>query len=374
MDPNMFTDRLANAAGAPAGKGALKSEPLMGTLVKQFGGVAKATEVLKQTILPAFAKSVGTTDIAALRLVSMSDRVAVRRNEETKWLNFLESKDSQPAITDYQYRIKERDIVTDVAPVVNVDGGAFPFIQSVYNQRYNTLTAVGNYLKVSFMASSIAEQQADVNVLEEQIDDEIVRIRRTFSTLLMSSTETVSEVSTQTPQMGGFLTRSTMNPLNAGGSNLSNTLLQTAVNTIGTQLGFTGHQYMLWCTPGQLPIVRDLMINRFPGQTSTAFYDQLSMGLRNMIKSYNVPVQVVWEAYPGGFIPIVFDQQMAANTALLFATEYPRVARFKLDGQVGPYVLARPEQTLYEVVACFDIKTLDDPMQISRVKITNLAS
>ena len=242
----MFTDRLANAAGAPAGKGALKSEPLMGTLVKQFGGVAKATEVLKQTILPAFAKSVGTTDIAALRLVSMSDRVAVRRNEETKWLNFLESKDSQPAITDYQYRIKERDIVTDVAPVVNVDGGAFPFIQSVYNQRYNTLTAVGNYLKVSFMASSIAEQQADVNVLEEQIDDEIVRIRRTFSTLLMSSTETVSEVSTQTPQMGGFLTRSTMNPLNAGGSNLSNTLLQTAVNTIGTQLGFTGHQYMLY--------------------------------------------------------------------------------------------------------------------------------
>jgi len=375
----MFLNRVANALNKSVGvqsaptQGELIAKPFMQSLVDNFGSFQKAQQVLKERIIPHL-KAVGTTDIASLRLVSLSDRTVVRRNEETKWLNFLEMRGDMPPILDYQYRIKERDIITDTAPVVNIDSlTLFPQIQSAYNQRYNTLTTVGNTLRVSFMASNIAEQQSDVNILEEQIDDEIIRIRRTFSKIMMSNTEQVSEAPGVTPQMGGFLTRSILGTLNAGGSNLTNTLIQTAVNSIGTQIGFD-HQFVLWVTPGQLPVVRDLMINRFPGQNSEAFYATLNRNMREQLDNYRIPTQVVYEAYPGGSIPVIFDQQMVANTALLFVGSFPRMARFRMDGQFGPYVLARPEQTLYEVVAVFDICTIDDPLQLSRVQITNLAS
>jgi hypothetical protein len=369
-------DKSVGATSAPT-KGEYQARPLIDVLRDQFGSFNRAQEIIKQVILPQLARSekaIGTTDIASLRLVSLSDRTVVRRNEDTKWLNFLEMRGDMPSILDYQYRIKERDIVTDTAPVVNIDSlSLFPQIQSVYNQRYNTLTTVGNTLRVSFMASSIAEQQADVNVLEEQIDDEIVRIRRTFNRLLMNNTEIVSELPGNVPQMGGFLTRSTLNTINCGGSNLTNTYLQSAINTIESLVGLT-KQLVLWVTPGQLPVVRDLMINRFPGQNSESFYNSLDRLTREQMTNYHLPVQVVYEGYPGGSIPVVHDQQMVANTCLMFIGEYPRMARFKMDGQIGPFVLARPEQTLYEVVAVFDIATMDDPGQWSRIQFTNTAS
>lgn len=367
-------DKSVGATSAPQ-KGELTAKPLMQGLVEQFGSFQKAQTVMNEIVIPRL-KALGTVDIAALRLVSLSDRVVVKRNEETQFLNFLESKDSMPPILDYQYRIKERDILTDNATLVNIDSTSlppFPTIQSAYNQRYNTLTTVGNTLKVSFMASAIAEQQSDVNILEEQIDDQIVRIRRTFNRILLSNTEQVAEAPGVVPQLGGFVTRSTLNTLNAGGSNLTNTLIQTATNTIGTQLGYA-HQFMIWGTPGQEPVVRDLMINRFPGQNSEAFYQSLDRLRRMQMETYQVKTQTVYQAYPGGAMPFVYDTQMPANTALLFVGEFPRLARFKMDGQVGPFVLARPEQTLYELVAVFDICTLDDPLQVSRVQITNLAS
>jgi len=374
MEP-MFTERMTEVLSnkSQSSQHKLASKPVMQALAEQFGGYAKANEVIKSTMLPQL-KSLGTVDISALRLVSLSDRVAVRRNDETKFLNWLESKGDFPSITDYQFRIKERDIVTDTASKFNIDGALPANVQSAYNQRYNTLTTVGDTLKISFMLSSIAEQQSDVNVLQDQIDDEIVRIRRTMSNMLLSNTEQISEVVGNVPQLGGFITRSTLNSVNAGGSNLTNTLIQNAVNTIALQLGYGGHQFLLWTTVGQLPVVRDLMINRFPGENSATWMQSLGQNFRNQLVNYSVATEVAYVAYPGGVIPCVYDTQMPANSALIFCGEIPRMARFKMDGQTGPFVLARPEPTLYELLCVFDIFTLDDPLQVSRVSITNLAS
>lgn len=381
FEPSIFS-RVAKAVDNGAGGSAqdrskgLVSKPLGQVLKEQFGGEYRANEALKSAIFKdEKLKALGTVDIGALRLVSISERTPVKRNEDTLWLNFLESKEDAKTITDYQYRIKERDILTDVAPIVNIDSTTiFPVLQSAYIQRYNTLTTVGNSLKVSFGAMNLAEQQANVDLMEEQMDDEILRIRRTFSTILMNNSEQVVESPSALPQMGGFYTRSVLNPQNAGGSNFTNTLLQTGINTINKALGVVGRKLMLWTNPNQLSVIRDLMINRFPGENSGAFdMSQATLNAQRLAK-YNVPVDMLYKAYPGGSIPVVYDYQMADQTAILFDANLPRLARFKMDGQVGPFVLARPEQTLYELVAVFDIMTLDDPLQVARVKYSGLAS
>lgn len=328
--------------------------------------------ILKKTLLPIY-KALGTVDIAALRLVSVSDRTPVKRNEETRWLNFLESQDNFPPVLDYQYRIKERDIVTDDADIFNVDAALPPNAQSAYRQRFNTLTAIGNTLQVSFMASAIAEQQADVNILEEQIDDQVVRIRRTMNSIMLANVEQTSESTSAVPQMGGIITRSTLNNISASSGNLTNALIQEGVDDIGLVLGYD-KQLLLFCTPGQVGVVDDLTINRYPGENSAAYFSSLQTLIQKQLEKFQVPWSTVYRPRPGSPIPVIMDSKMPADTALLVAGRYPRMARFKMEGMVGPFVLARPEQTLYELVLCFDIATLDDPLIESRAVFTNLAS
>lgn len=320
-----------------------------------------------RTLLPLY-KSLGTVDIGALRLVSVSDRTPVRRTEDTRTLNIFEMRDAA-SIMDYQYRIKERDILTDLADFFNIDASLPQNLQSQYNQRYNTLTAVGNTIKASFMASSIAEQQSDVNILEEQIDDQINRIRRKMNLALLSNTEVVAESQTQVPQLGGFITRSTVAPINVGGT-MTNAALQAGVNAIGQQLGFD-KQLCLIIGPNEIGPIDDLMINRFPGNQAMAHFERTEIAARMIGNA------VVWENMylprPGRPVPVVLDPQMPSGTAILFVLDLPRLARFKMEGSTGPFVLARPEPTMYELVLVFDLFTLDDPLQLSRQVFTGLS-
>lgn len=372
-----FIKALNASAGVPseAPQGAnLQAVPFMQSLVTEFG-FSKAQEVLNTLVGYERLKALGTVDIGALRLVSISDRIAVKRNADTKWLNWLEGR--APAnLNDYQYRIIERDILNDTADVVSADRTTlFPEKNSAYNVRYNTLTVIGNTVKASWMAQNIAQQQRGVNILDDLVDDQIVRMRRTENRMLMSNVETVVEGPLNTPQLGGFLTRSTVNAINAGGSNFTNTLLQTGVNTVAEALG-DGRELMLFCGEGQIPVISDLMINRFNGESSADFLAFQSSLRGQALAAAGANVEVLYKPRPGAVIPVVFEREMPANSALLFDASLPRMARFKFNGSTGPYILARPEpeSAMYDIVAVFDIFTLDDPLQVSRVAYSNLAS
>lgn len=379
MFQNSFLERVQKAMAATGSDASvpnendLVSKPLYQAIFEECKSAQKAAEIIQHALLPQM-KSIGTVDIAALRVVSLSERIPVIRNDDTQFLNWLESVGNMPSITDYQYRIMERDSGNRTSVPFNVDAALPANVQSTYGQRYNTTTAFGDCIQGSFMMSSIAMQQRDVDVMQDNIDDELMSIRRGMNAVLLSNTEVVSETTGQVPQLGGFITRSTSNAIAAGGSNLTNTIIQTAVNSIRTSLGTNKHQFLLFCGSGQLAVVRDLMINRFPGETSATWKDSLGQRLGDQLKNYGLSTQVAYVAYPGGTIPILFEDQLPSGNAILFAAEYPRLAKFRLNGQTGPYIMARPEATLYDKIIVFDMVTLDDPIVKSRVSVTGLAS
>lgn len=371
----MFEATMLKKLGAANDGGAQqpKDMPLMEALTKEFKGYSGANQIVSERLVPTL-KRLGSTDLNSIRVMSVSDQTPTIRNEETMLLNYFESKGKAPAIKDYQYKINERDPLTDVADVVNVESTTlFPSKQSLYASRFNTLTCLGNSLSMTIFADQIAKNNGDLNEMEEQIRDQMWRMRRTWNRMLMNNTEQVVEVPTAKPQMGGLFTRSTLNAINAGGANFTNTLLQAGINSIAASLGYR-REWMLWMTPAQSPVIRDLMINRFQGENSVAAMQTAQRLRSERLAKFNVPVEQVYEAAPGGVITCIYDGQMPSGTALLFDGSLPRMARFLMGGQEGPFVLYRPEVSLAEVVAVFDLATLDDPLKVSRVRYTNLAA
>lgn len=367
-------EKSYGATSAPS-PGEVKAVPLAKGLIEACGGnSAKAQMIMDGTVIPTL-KALGTTNIGALRLVSVSDRIPRKANPDTKFLNWLETKEAAQ-IDDYQYRILEEDIGSDEASVVSLERTTvFPEVNTSFGARYNTLTCLGNTVSSSVIAQDIAMRQRGVNLIEKQVDAHLIRMRRKMNAMLLANVEKVTEGPTNAPELGGFLTRSTSNAQNAGGSNFTHTLLQTGINTIEEALG-EGRELMLWGGSGQLPVVRDLMINRYTGEGSSDHRMLMDELRREALAAAGLPTQVVYEGYPGGAIPYIFDRQMPANTAVLFDASLPRLARFLLEGQQGPYVVAlqEPNSAMYNLVAVFDLFTLDDPLQVSRVKYTNLAS
>lgn len=379
MENKSFTDKFKGAMNASTGvgsapQGEMEAKPIMQVLYENTGGNATAMkDIMTKTLMPKL-KSIGSVDVGALRVVSVSDRVAVQRNPETRFLNFLESRGPVKPITDYQYRILERNIVTNYSNFFNVDASSLPAnVQSQYVQRYNTLTAVGDTLQPSFMAMNITGLQGlgGENLFEGQVDDEIVRIRKKQNQSLLANTEVVSESAADVPQLGGMITRSTYSPIAAGGSNLTNALLQQAVDQIAALYGYD--QLVMFMTKGQLAVVRDLMINRFPGENSAthlAYMRELApagMGLET---------PVVYQPYPGVAIPCYYDLDMPAQTAIVLKADFPRLAgmQFQGSGVNEVLLLSRPISSLFDLVLCMSLFTLEDPQINSRVVLSGLAS
>ena len=373
--------RLANALeksygpGSAPEQGELTAVPLVKGLVDACGGNAQAADnIMNGAIMPTL-KALGTTNIGSLRLVSVSERIARKFNPDTKFLNWLETKPAAQ-IDDFQYRILEQDIGSGTATPVSLERTTvFPEVNSSFEARYNTLTCLGNTVSSSIIAQDIAQRQRGVNLIERLVDDHLIRIRRTMNSMLLQNVEAVTEGPTNVPQLGGFLTRSTSNAQNAGGSNFTHTLLQAGIDVIENALG-EGRELMLWGGSGQLPVVRDLMINRYTGENSAAHRELMDELRREQMAKAGISTQVVYEGFPGGAIPYVYDRLMPSSTAVLFDASLPRLARFLLEGVGGPYVVAlqEPNSAMYNLVAVFDLFTLDDPLQVSRVKYTNLAS
>ena len=124
-----------------------------------------------------------------------------------------------------------------------------------------------------------------------------------------------------------------------------------------------------------MAVIRDLMINRFPGENSATFRENV----RAMWGSVDgvakgLDTDVCYMPYPGVVVPVYYDYDMPANTAVLFKADFPRVARMKFNGANGPHLLARPEATLFDLALIFDLYSLDDPQINSRIVYSSLAS
>lgn len=364
------------AAAAPnAGSGGHRVVTLGDALEEAVPEGNSRLKVLEEVVEPYITKLVRTPDIATLRMASVSDRVAMLRNTSTPFLNYLESQPMGIAqINDYQFRFDEWNIGADLAVAWHAEDDLPAEAKSLRPTRSNTLTCVGNKISVSLLAQEMASQQRNIDMLAREVDLELTRIRRKMNAMLLSNTENKIENAGNIPQLGGFITRSTSYNVNAGGSDLTRTLIQGRVDAIANDddpQGMTYNTPLIGFTNArQLQVLRDIIVSEYNGidpMSRVAFEQEL----KGRLSEYRVPVQMVFEPMPGPVIPFVLDSQLPSGTTILFDGNQPRLAKMYLGGQVGPYVLQRPTEKLQSLNVVFDLFSLEDPLVVSRAVISN---
>lgn len=322
-------------------------------------------------------KEVQSPDLSNIRLVSFAPRFAELRNEMTVLYNILEANEIA-RVTDFQTKFFERRIGFDLANPFNPNGALPGEAQSNTPARTNTLGFIGNQLKIRFIAEELA-LQSPVNSLSEkarQIDDELVRIRRGINARLLVNTEQTSEAPASIPAPGGFITRSTSyNTVVAG--DLTNNIIQSNVRAIANLASAEGYGYsQLVCLLGgdsQLSVVRDLMINRYPGQNWLA-NDAMCADLARRLANVDVPTDQMMGYQPNPGRPVLFcyEPQMPTDTAFFFDPMQPQLAKFQMMGSMGPWALERPTPELLYLYVVFDAWTLQDHLIPSRSVVRGL--
>lgn len=349
-------------------------------LEAEFADINKRADVFHRFIegeLVQRQKLITTPDLINMRFGTLSDYMPVRANRQTTFLNLLRSKGAPKIATDYQFLFNEEDIGAQTVQVWGVDQALPSEVAAHINRRSNTLTCIGNVINVSMIAQEMASQQVDVNVLQNQIALQMVRMEDKMNRILLSNVEIKFEGVNNVPQLGGFVTRSVLYGVDAGGSDLTRPLIQgriTAMANAGSIQGLNyNRKWLAFCGDRQLQVLRDIIIAEYGGIYPT---DRVAFE-KELIGNYGesgVRIDSVFDAHPGGAIPFAYEPHLPTGSALIFDADQPNLVKMRLGGQLGPFIIERPTEQLQFKNVVFDLFTLEDPLQDSRSLISNLAS
>lgn len=317
-------------------------------------------------------KDLNTTDLGPVRITSLYDPISKIVNPETKFYNVLDAKPMEQ-VTDYQVRIVEEDINNYNVTDFNMDGTLPAINQSVLSQRSNTLQAKGQGIAISWMEQELAAQGPyKRQEYATQLAFAALRMQKAWSSTFLSNTEQTSESVPNIPSLGGFMTRSVQNVIPCAAGNLTDALIAQMINQLAVPFGYdaVSSDIVVFTNAAQIPIIRNLMINRYPGTDpmSKLQYDSV---LKGRMAALGLEIQAIYEDNNGVVVPFVRDLQLPANTSLAFRTSYPRMGGFKFAGKFGPHVVSRQVGTFYDLSYMFDLRALIDPLVASRGTWTN---
>lgn len=324
-------------------------------------------------------KAVQSTDLQGIRLVSLYDTVAMLDNQQTVFRSIVE-KNGVYRSTDYQIRWPEEYAGAGAVGFFNLNNNTNPAEDQMNRGvRTNTMGAYGWTLNLPFIVTELAGQSpvAPQDVKMREVRMGIDRMRRFSNSNLLSGAEVTSEI-VGNARWGGFIDRSTSyNVALAPGSDLTDSIIQGRVDAIANAASNNGLGYqrplIALTSSAQIAKIRALMIARFPGENSQAFYatqDMLeALGLKGLV----LPAQTrVYQPDPG--LPVIFihEPQLPAGTTIFFDPTQLQIAKFMMNGTLGPWVVERYTSTLNRLYIVFDFESLVDPLVPSRAVVTGL--
>jgi hypothetical protein len=355
--------------------GAVKRPPAIGytDFVKSF-----PNKTAESNFKNMARKALGSTDVNQLRLVSMFPEMTTLRNEETVMLNIVEANPIFRA-TDLQVRINEKRIGTDTSEFFAMDGAVLPGnAQSNRPMRYNSTGFFGESMTLSYLAQELASQSPldPTDLYASEMTDHLVRLRQFLNRNILTGAEQSNEALPNITRPGGFIDRSVLYNFATAGD-LTNPLIQgrvSAVANLASPEGLTFNVPLIaLCQEGQISKVDDLMISRYPGETSAAHMG-LVASLLARLESFGISPDMVsvYKPRPGRPVIFILEKDLPAGTCLFFDPRQPRLARLQIMGQFGPWVLQRPTTALVDFYLIWDGYSLVDPYVESRAILTGL--
>lgn len=344
------------------------------------GNMAAAERVgdllVKSGALSGIYKDITSPNLGPVRVDSLLPGIALIENRDTPFLNGLRAK-PRVRCTDLSLRIVEENAGTDILNWFNMDGDMPAVVTNVLDARYNTVGAIGQRIKVSWLAQSLGEQSPyNYNADADQMARAINRINRSLNQYMWANTRVTAEAPPSIPQPGGFYTRSTVNVAAVTG-NLTDAIITAMVDQIASYFGYQQLDDLVLMVPrAQLPVIRNLLVNRFPGTTALT-----QLEFSNILKGQagnggfqGYPVNMVYQDNNGVTMQVFVDDQAPSQVSMLFKTGYPQLGGFLFRGSFGPHMVQLPIALFTSDVVVFDMATLSDPLQASRSVRTGVGS
>lgn len=360
---------------------AKKSQPIQKSMDLNtclYGGQAFKSEAARKQVHNLIEKDLKSPDTNVLRISSTADRIPELADDETIFTNIAEMN-GVVRCTDLHVTFREKRIGTDTANWINMNVGTISD-EAYLNRptRKNTIGFAGNKLDIKLITSELGKQSPvdPTDLMMEEVDFELIRIRRFFEQQLLSNTEVNTESTVAPTEPGGFITRSTLYNTSTSGD-LTNALIQGRVDAIANKGSTEALGYnvplVAFCPAVQLGKIRDLMASRYASETNvTALgYQQRLM---DMFAQKNMHPNAVqgYQPLPGHPILFLYNSLMPSGQVLFFDPRYPQLGRFQINGQFGPWVLERPTEAMTQLVYVFDGMTLVDGLVESRALISGV--
>lgn len=329
-------------------------------------------EKVRSLLIPMM-KDIGTTDLTDIRLVSLYPVISQKFNPETKLLNICRRNPIFRA-TDILFQMPDEDIGSDSVQEFNMDTtDQLDNAQSSLSSRTNVIQAFGNAINVSWMAQALAEQGPyNRDEVNRQLAMQQIRMDRKLNAMLCTHVKQTNEALPNVPAMEGLFTASTSNSTAVGGGNLTDAFITGAVDDIATGYGYDLNGLIALTNAAQIPVVRDLMINRYPGTDPMSKFNYDSV-LSRSLAAVGVDYQMVYEDDNGVVIGFIRETQAPSGQTLIFNPDELRLAGFQLMGQFGPWVVERPQVPLNRLIYYFDLKSLVMGNPDKRAKLTGHA-
>lgn len=336
---------------------------------------------MRTLVHDAAVKAVESYDLTGIRFVSYWDQMIEYANTQTVFSTLI-GPNGIVRSTDFQVAWRET-FTNDGRTAVeffNLNAGLPSEAELDRAVVTNTMGAYGNMLNIRMIAQEL-HAQSPINPGDEyaqQLRAQLIAMSRFANSKRLANTEVTTEIVGDNPQWGGIVTRSTDNKtILAAGSDLTDALIQTQVTAIAnpTSLDGLGFGVGLVCltTATQVGKVKDLMIDRFPGENSGRYLDYQAR-LQALVPGANLPADMVQFYQPdvGRAVAFVVEPQLAAGTAFFFDPTLPRVAKFQMMGQYGPWAIERMSPELTRLFAVFDFESIIDPKKGSRATYLNV--
>jgi hypothetical protein len=320
-------------------------------------------------------QKLGTTDIGAMLIDTLSPRMAFVRRMNTPLLNAIEmmSAGKDLVVKDMHYRITERRLGDLRASNVNPESTVTTtHKQTIYQQKDQVLAFWGDPVSVSWVSTSQADQQTAMKLMAQQVDGELQRIRNAKNNDYWNSELQASFANGNVTKVGGIISRITTNTTAVSGD-IDNVTLEERARLLGT---FTSPytQKIIFAGDKQVDVIRHNEINRYDGNDSMAFLTwEREMG--EQFRQYKVPYERVYQFTQGPSAPVCQDPDMDQSVMVIMTLEadvFPLEAKFKIGGVEGPFVFALADGNMRDVKFVLEAATLDDPGEETRDLLTDL--
>ena len=343
-----------------------------------YGQKAFKNDRARDEVARMIMKDLKSPDINVLRINSTADRIPELADDETIFTNIAEMNGTVPC-TDLHVSFREKRIGSDTADWINMNVGTISG-EAYLNRpsRKNTIGFAGNKIDIKLITSELGKQSPvdPTDLMMEEVDFEMIRIRRFFEQQLLSNTEVNIESTVAPTEPGGFITRSTLYNVSTSGD-LTNALIQGRVDAIANKGSTEALGYnvplVAFCPAVQLGKIRDLMASRYSAETNvTALgYQQRLMDMFAEKNMHPNAVQA-YQPLPGHPVLFLYNSLMPSGTVLFFDPRYPQLGKFQINGQYGPWVLERPTEAMTQLMYVFDGMTLIEHLVESRAVLTGI--